>query len=138
MLAGCCLVPFDLRSLGLGSPSLHACCQGAGRCLVPCGLASLGLGSPSQLLGALDDVTGLCRLLFVLVRSCSFSFALAAWIVSRTLAVAYLGLGLSCWGGVGLRFGLPGLFVRSRSRLPPGSFPARSPWLSGSWPGLLR
>ena len=125
----------------------------AGHCLVPCDLASLGLGSlpvftpvARLLVTALFPVTlgrldmGVCQfpccssLLFcvcslVLVLVCSRLFALAAWFVSRTLAVAFLGLGLSCCGRVGLRFGLPGLFVRSCSCLSPGSSPARSPWL---------
>ena len=39
-----CLVPFDLRSLGLGGPSHPACCREADRRLVPCDLAPLGLG----------------------------------------------------------------------------------------------
>ena len=39
-----CLVPFDLRSFGLGGPSHDAFCLEAVCCLVPCDLVSLGLG----------------------------------------------------------------------------------------------
>ena len=39
-----CLVPFDLRSFGLGGPSHDTFCLEAVCCLVPCDLVSLGLG----------------------------------------------------------------------------------------------
>ena len=111
-----CLVPCDLGHSGLGGRSHHACCQVAGLCLVPCNLWLLGLGR-ALLLGAFLS-TGLCCLLFVLVCSCSFAFALVACSVSRCFAVAFLGLGLSCLGRVGLRFWVSGLFVRSFSFRP--------------------
>ena len=56
----------------------------AGHCLVPCDLGSLGLG------GALLLASLYTLFLFVRVRSRPFcSFALAAWVVSRMLAVAF-------------------------------------------------
>ena len=90
------------------------------------------LGGPGFLVLFSLLFTGLCCLLFVLVCSCSFAFALVACSVSRCFAVAFLGLGLSCLGRVGLRFGcLACLFVRSRSGLLPVRFPRHSPWLLG-------
>ena len=62
------------------------------------------------------------------VRSCAFLFAPASCSISCLSAMASLGLDLSCCGRVGFRFGLPGLFVRSCSRLPPAPHPACPPW----------
>ena len=135
MLAGRCLVPCGLAAgaqghSGLGVPCPHACCQEAGHCLVPCGpWVTRAWGCPASWC-ARQFFIGLCCLLFVRVRSCSFSFALVAWIVSRCFAWDFLGLGLSCFGRVGLRFWVSGLFVRSCSRWWPVSIPAASPWLS--------
>ena len=128
-----CLVPFGLRSIGLGSPGHHACCQEAGWSLVPCDPGSLGLGG-ALLLAALTFYSRLCALvrscsfLSVLFRSCSFVFALASCSASRLSTVACLGLDLSCCGRVGFWFGLLCLFVRSCSRLPPAPPPACPPW----------
>ena len=111
-----CLVPFGLRSIGLGSPGHHACCQEAGWSLVPCDPGSLGLGGALPL-AALTFYSRLCALvrscsfLSVLFRSCSFLFALASCSASRLSTVACLGLDLSCCGRVGCRFGLFGWFV---------------------------
>ena len=62
------------------------------------------------------------------VRSCSFLFVPASCSVSRWSAMASLGRDLSCCGRVGFRFGLPGLFFRSCSRLPPAPPPACPTW----------
>ena len=48
----------------------------------------------------------------------SFLFAFAACVGSRTLAMAFLGDGLSCFGRVGFRFGLAGLFFFVRGGVP--------------------
>ena len=92
----------------------------------------------SRLLVPFDALLWLRCLVFVLVCSCSFAFALVACSVSRCFAVAFLGLGLSCLGRVGLRFWVSGLFVRSFSfRLAACAFPASLPMAFGSWPELL-
>ena len=116
----CFLVPSDLRSFGLGGACHDTFCLEAFCSFVPCDLLSLGLGGALLLVAFTFMVSRpLSGLLFVLVRSCSFLFALASCSASRLSTVACLGLDLSCCGRVGFRFGLPGLFVRSCSRLPP-------------------
>ena len=131
MMAGRCLVPWGLAAgaqdrSGSGVPCRQTCPQDACHCLVPCDLGHSGLGVPCSLVPL--TLTWRWCLLFVLVRSCSFSFALVACIVSRCFAWAFLGLGLRCFGRVGLRFWVSGLFVRPSLLSGPG--PACSPWLA--------
>ena len=82
--------------------------------LFPVTFGHSALGGPSFLVLFSSLYWASC-LLFVLVCSCLFAFALVACSVSRCFAVAFLGLGLGCLGRVGLRCWVSGLFGRSFS-----------------------
>ncbi len=72
-----CLVPFDLRSFGLGRPCQRTCWHEACHCLVPCGLELLGLG------GALLPVACFSSLLV----ACPLSGVAAVMVLATSLLV---------------------------------------------------